>query len=170
MRAVRYLTFALLMVVGFAGKSMAVPGYNNTPGVYTDVNVGIVPALLPPGSIPGGGPTLGPDLYTGTLTISKISTGFSASYQGVRGDKPSAILSVNATFTNDWAGFKLGTIVVGTSNEPNCIVGIDGAHLVDAQINGVGTVDGANHRVIAKFTAGPTLGMFKVLRAPGNLR
>jgi hypothetical protein len=158
------------MVVGFAGKSMAVPGYNNTPGVYTDVSVGIVPALLPPGSIPGGGPTLGPDVYHGTLTISKSGSGFSASYIGARLDRANAILSVNATFTSDWVGFKLGSIVVGTSNEPNCIVGIDGAHLVDAQINGVGTVDGANHRVIAKFSAGPTLGMFKVLRAPGNLR
>jgi len=158
------------MVVGFAGTSSAVPGYNNTPGVYTDVSVGIVPALLPPGSIPGGGPTLGPDTYHGTLTISKITGGFAASYTGARLDRANAILIVNATFTDDWAGFKLGNIIVGSSLEPNCIVGIDGAHLVSAQINGVGTVDGENHRVIAKFSAGPTLGMFKVLKAPGNLR
>jgi len=157
------------MVVGFAGTSMA-QAYNNTPGVYTGVNVGVVPALLPPGSIPGGGPELGPDLYNGTVTISKNSGGYSVTYFGVRGDHPSAILSVNATFTNDWVGFKLGTIPVGTSMEDNCIVGIDGAHLVSAEINGVGTVDRANHRVIAKFSAGPTLGMFKVLKAPGNLR
>jgi len=169
MRAVRYLTFALLMVIGFAGTSMA-QGYNNTPGVYTDVHVAVFPALLPPGSIPGGGPSLGPDVYDGTLTISKSSSGYSAVYSGVRGDRPNAILSVNATFTSDWIGFKLGTIPVGTSQETNCIVGIDGGHLVSAQINGVGTVDQANHRVIAKFSAGPTLDMFKVLRAPGNLR
>ena len=88
----------------------------------------------------------------------------------MRGDRPNAILAVSAVFTSDWAGFKLGSIVVGTSLESNCITGIDGAHLVSANINGVGTVDGENHRVIAKFSAGPTLGMFKVLKAPGNLR
>jgi hypothetical protein len=169
MRAVRFLTFALLMVVGFAGISSA-QAYNNTPGVYTGIKVGIVPAALPPGSIPGGGPLLGPDLYTGTLTISKLSTGYSVTYSGVRADKNNARLEVSAVFTNDWIGFKLGLLVVGTSPEDGCITGIDGAHLVSATINGVGTVDNANHRVIAKFSAGPTLGMFKVLNAPGNLR
>ena len=169
MRAVRYLTFALLMIVGFAGTSMA-QAYTNTPGVYNDVKVGIVPALLPPGSIPGGGPSLGPDLYNGTLTISKSGSGYLATYEGVRADRNNAKLSVSATFTSEWIGFKLGAIVVGQSLETGCITGIDGSHLVSASINGVGTVDGENHRVIAKFAAGPTLTMFKVLRAPGNLR
>lgn len=169
MRAVRFLTFALLMVVGYAGISSA-QAYNNTPGVYTGIKVGIVPALLPPGSIPGGGPLLGPDLYTGTLTISRSGSGYSVNYSGRRADRNNAKLDVDAVFTRDWIGFKLGLIVVGTSPEDGCITGIDGSHLVSASINGVGTVDRENHRVIAKFSAGPTLGMFKVLKAPGNLR
>lgn len=169
MRAVRFLTFALLMIVGFAGTSMA-QAYNNTPGVYNDIKVGVVPAMLPPGSLPGDLPSLGPDLYTGTLTISKVSTGFNVSFDGARADHPSAHLAVSAVFTNDWIGFKLGSLVVGSSLESGVITGIDGSHLVSANINGVGTVDGENHRVIAKFAAGPTLGMFKVLKAPGNLR
>jgi len=169
MRAVRFLTLALLMVVGFAGKSAA-QSYNNTPGVYTDIKVAIVPAMLPPGSLPGNLPNLGPDLYTGTLTISKSASGYSVTYDGERADAKNAKLSVSATFSNAWAGFKLGSIVVGNSLESDVITGIDGANLTSASINGVGTVDGANHRVIAKFSAGPTLGMFKVLNAPGNLR
>jgi hypothetical protein len=157
------------MVVGFAGTSMA-QAYNNAPGVYNDVKVGIVPALLPPGSLPGDLPLLGPDLYTGTLSISKSGGGYSVSYEGTRADRKNAKLSVSATFSNAWVGFKLGSLVVGSSLESGVITGIDGAHLVSASINGVGTVDGENHRVIAKFSAGPTLGMFKVLKAPGNLR
>lgn len=164
MRAVRFLSFALLMVVGFAGVASA--QYNNTPGVYS-VKVGVVPALLPPGSLTGVG-TLGPDLYDGTLTVTAIVGGYSAQFQGSRAD--GAKLNVGATFNSSWAGFKLGSIVVGSSLESDVITGIDGANLVSANINGVGTVDGAVHRVIAKFSAGPTLVQFKVLKAPGNLR
>jgi hypothetical protein len=169
MRAVRFLMFALLLVVGFAGTSSA-QAYNNTPGVYNDIKVGIVPAMLPPGSLPGDLPALGPDLYTGTLTISKSSSGYTATYDGVRADHNSAHLSVTATFSNAWIGFKLGSLIVGSSLEDGVITGIDESHLLTAGINGVGTVDGANQRVIAKFAAGPALTMFKVLKAPGNLR
>ena len=42
MRAVRFLTLALLMAVGVAGTAKA-QAYNNTPGTY-DVKVGVVPA------------------------------------------------------------------------------------------------------------------------------
>lgn len=165
MRAVRFLSLALLLVVGFAGVANA--QYNNTPGVY-NVKVGVVPALLPPSSLPGGLPTLGPDLYVGTLTVSGGSSGYVAQFQGLRAD--GAKLNVGATFNGSWLGFKLGSIVVGSSFESDCITGIDGANLLTANINGVGTVDRANHRVIAKFTAGPTLAQFKVLKEPGYLR
>src|SRR5512147_119570 len=67
MRAVRFLSLAILMVVGFAGVASA--QYNNTPGVY-HVNVGVVPALLPAGSLPPDFPSLGPDLFEGTLTVT----------------------------------------------------------------------------------------------------
>ncbi len=165
MRAVRFLSFALLMVVGFAGVASA--QYNNTPGVYS-VKVGVVPALLPPGSLPGDLPLLGPDLYNGTLTVTAIAGGYTADFQGQRAD--GAKLNASATFNSSWAGFKLGSIVVGSSLESDVITGIDGANLTSAHINGVGTVDGAVHRVLAKFSAGPTLTQFKVLKAPGNLR
>jgi len=175
MRAVRFLAISVLMVAGFAGTSLAQPQgvYFNTPGVYNDVKVGIVPAMVPPSF--GSLPKLGPDTYVGTLTISKSGSGYSASYDGVRLngtdlDKSSAHLSVTATFTSAWAGVKLGTLPIGTSLEDNVIIGDDSPHLVSASINGVGTVDDANHRVIAKVSAGPSLDMFKVLKAPGNLR
>ena len=168
MRAVRFLVLALLVAAGFAGKANA-QAYNNTPGVYSDVRVGVVPAELPLGSLPGDVGTLGPDLYVGTLTITgSAGSGFSAQYQGQRSD--GAKLNVNASFNGSWAGVKLGGLVVGSSLESNVIIGIDGANLISANINGVGTVDGKNQRVIARFAAGPTLASFRVLKAPGNLR
>lgn len=165
MRAVRFLSLALLMVVGFAGAASA--QYNNTPGVY-NVNVGVVPALLPPGSLPAGFPELGPDLYAGTLTVTGGAGGYSVQFQGSREDGAKVI--VNANFTGSWAGFKLGSIVVGSSLESNCITGIDGANLISANINGVGTVDGQIQRLIAKVGAGGVVSSWKVLKAPGNLR
>lgn len=167
MRAARFLSLAVFLVMGFAGTAMA-QVYNNTPGVYTDVKVGVVPAQLPAGSLPGTVGSLGPDLYVGTLTISLSGGIYTVSYQGERSD--GAKLHVGATFNSSWAGIKLGSIVVGSSLETNVITGIDGANLLSANINGVGTVDGKNQRVIAKFGPGPTLDQFKVLKAPGKLR
>jgi hypothetical protein len=58
---------------------------------------------------------------------------------------------VTASFNSSWAGILIGPLVVGGSLEL-CVVGIDGANLVSANINGVqASVDGANKRVIAKF-------------------
>jgi len=165
MRAVRFLTLAVLMVVGFAGTAMA--QYNNTPGTYNDVRVGVVPALLPGGSLPGVG-TLGPDLYEGTLTISLSGGIYTVQYLGER-LSDGAKLNATATFNSNWVGFKTGVIVVGSSGE-NVITGIDVANLLSAHINGVGTVDGKNQRVIAKIGAGGTVDSFRVLKAPGQLR
>jgi len=176
MRAVRFLSFALLMVVGFAGAAKA-QGYSNATGTFPDVLVGVVPAMLPPGSLPADLPKLGDDLYTGTLTVLRnVDGSYSVSYQGVRlvngsvlGETDKAKLNVNATFNSNWAGIKIGPLVVGGSLEL-CVVGIDGANLVSANINGVGTVDDANKRVIAKLGAGAILTQFKVLKEPGYLR
>jgi hypothetical protein len=181
MRAVRFLTLALLLVLGFAGKASA-QTYSNATGVFTDVGVGVVPAgtqqnpqdELPPGSLPPGLPRFGPDLYRGTLTVLRNGDGtYSVDYNGETADR--AKLHVVALFASDWAGIKRGTFPVGTSIENNVIKGIDGANLLSANINGVGTVDGAFQRVIAKFTGDgstfpPTLSQFKVLKAPGFLR
>ena len=82
MRAVRFLTLAMLMVVGIAGTAKA-QAYNNTPGTY-EVNVGVVPAALPPGSLPPDIAEVGPDLYAGTLTITKTTTGYSVQFKGDR--------------------------------------------------------------------------------------
>jgi len=171
MRAVRFLTLALLMAVGVAGTANA-QAYNNTPGSY-EVNVGFVPAMLPPGSLPPEASNVGPDLYAGTLVIAQSADGYSVSFHGERiinGVPDGAKLNVNATFDSDWAGIKLGSLIVGSSLEDNVVIGIDGANLLSANINGVGTVDGKIQRVIAKFGAGAILTQFKVLKAPGNLR
>jgi hypothetical protein len=173
MRAVRFLSFAFLLVVGLAGTAMA-GGYFNTPGVYPDVKVGVVPALLPGGSLPGTG-TLGPDIYIGTLTITGGAGGFTATYQGERfhglpTDTDGAKLNASASFNGNWAGVLLGSLLVGSSVETNVIVGIDSPNLLSANVNGVGTVDGGNRRIIARFGPGPTLTQFKVLKAPGFLR
>jgi hypothetical protein len=129
----------------------------------------LVPAELPPGSLPPEASNVGPDLYNGTLTISKSGSGYSVSYKGER-NTDGAKLNVSATFDSDWAGIKIGSLVVGSSLENNVIIGIDGANLLSANINGVGTVEGTIQRVIAKFGAGGVLTQFKVVKAPGNLR
>jgi len=168
MRAVRFLTLALLMAVGVAGTAKA-QAYNNTPGTY-EVNIGVVPAALPPGSLPPEASNVGPDLYSGTLVIVRNADGtYSVSFKGER-NTDGAKLNVNATFYSDWAGIKIGSLVVGSSLEDNVVIGIDGANLLSANINGVGTVDGKIQRVIARFGAGAVLEQFKVLKAPGNLR
>ena len=174
MRAVRFLTLVLLMGVGVAGTAMA-QAYNNTPGTYTDIKVGVVPAMLPPGSLPAGFPSLGPDLYIGTLTVAgSPSVGYTVQYKGERTQDnglttDGAKLNVNASFSGDWAGFKLDTTVVG-STLATIIFGDDVAHLLSANVNGVGTVDGKIQRLIAHVGAGGTVNSWKVNPAPGNLR
>jgi len=173
MRAVRFLSLALLLVAGFAGVASA-QAYDNTPGVYTNVGVGVVPAALPPGSLPSDLPALGPDLYRGTLTIVRNGDGsYSVDFKGQTEDR--ARLHASATFDSDWIGVKRGSLVVGTSLESDVIIGIDAPNLLSANINGVGTVDNAFKRVIAKFSGDgssfpPSLIQFKVNPAPGYLR
>lgn len=173
MRAVRFLSMALLMVAGLAGVASA-QAYSNATGVFTNVGVGVVPAALPPGSLPGGLPTLGPDLYRGTLIVSQNLDGtYLVSYDGETSER--AKLKVNAVFASNWGGLKRGTLVVGTSLESDVITGINGAQLLQANINGVGTVNGSFQRVIAKFRGDgssypPSLENFKVNPAPGYLR
>ena len=172
MRAVRFLTLALLMAVGVAGTANA-QAYDNTPGTK-NVNIGVVPAALPPGSLPPEVSNVGPDLYNGDLTIVRNPDGtYAVSFKGERitnGVPDGAKLNVTASFDSDWAGIKLGELIVGSSLEDNVVIGIDGANLLSANINGVGTVDGKIQRVIARFSAGAVLEQFKVLKAPGNLR
>jgi hypothetical protein len=149
MRAVRFLASALLLVAGLAGVASA-QAYSNATGVFTNVGVGIVPAALPPGSLPGDLPVLGPDLYRGTLIVVRNpDNSYTVSFNGETADR--AKLNVHADFASNWGGLKRGTLVVGTSLESDVITGINGAQLLSASINGVGTVDGSFQRVIAKF-------------------
>jgi hypothetical protein len=167
MRAARVFGLMLLMVGCLAGKSFA--QYSNATGTF-NVKVGVVPGALPDAgaSLPAELQNVGPDLYDGTLSVSKSGSGYSVSFNGTRED--GARLIVNATFDNGWAGIKLGSLVVGSSLESNVITGDDIAHLVSANINGVGTVDGSNQRVIAKLGPGGVVDNFKILKAPGPLR
>jgi hypothetical protein len=154
------------MIVGLAGTAKA-QVYNNTPGVYTDVKVGVAPGLLPPGSLPAGIVSVGPDIYVGTLTIARVGSGYDVQYAGARAD--GAKLNVSASFNSSWAGIKIAPLLVGSSFEP-MIAGIDVANLISAHINGVGTVDGGVRRLIARIGPGGSVDDVKVLKAPGNLR
>jgi hypothetical protein len=167
MRAVRFLSFAVLMVVGLAATATA-QTYSIPLGVTNDVKVGVVPAALPPGSLPAGIVSVGPDLYVGTLTVPQVAGGYDVQYRGERED--GAKLMINASFNSSWAGIKFGPLVVGSSNESNVIIGIDVANLLSANINGVGTVDGGVRRLIARIGLGGSVDNVKVLKAPGNLR
>jgi hypothetical protein len=167
MRAARVFGLMLLMVGCLAGKSFA--QYSNATGTF-NVKIGVVP-----GALPGGGAGLppelrnvGPDLYDGQITISKSGGVYNVSFHGQRAD--GAKLNITAVFDNNWAGIKLGSLVVGSSLESGVITGDDIAHLVSANINGVGLVDGVNQRVIAKAGPGATIDKFNINKAPGPLR
>jgi len=167
MRAARVFGLMLLMVGCLAGKSFA--QYSNATGTFS-VKIGVVPGALPDAgaSLPPELQNVGPDLYDGTLTVSKSGSGFQVSFNGRRED--GALLVVNANFSAGWAGIKLGSLVVGSSLESNVITGDDIAHLVSANINGVGLVNGQNQRVIAKIGPGGVVNSFKINKAPGPLR
>ena len=167
MRAARVFALMLLMVGCMAGKSFA--QYSNATGTF-DAKIGVVPAELPDGgaSLPPELQSIGPDLYVGQVVVSKSSGGYSVQFKGSRED--GAKLIINANFSNDWVGLKFGSLMVGTSFESGVITGDDIAHLISANINGVGTVNGKNQRVIARIGAGGVVEQFKINPAPGPLR
>jgi len=167
MRAARVLSLALLLVVGLAGASHA--QYSNATGTF-DAKVGVVPGALPDAgaSLPAELQNVGPDLYVGQVTVAKTGNTYSVSFNGVRADK--ARLVVAAVFSSDWVGLKFGSLIVDSSLESGVITGIDVAHLLSATINGVGTIDHENHRLIAKIGPGGSVDSFRILKAPGFLR
>jgi hypothetical protein len=167
MRAARIFGLMLLMVGCLAGKSFA--QYSNATGSFS-AKVGVVPGALPDAgaSLPPELQNVGPDLYDGTITITKGGGGYTVQYKGQRAD--GAKLVINATFDNNWVGIKLGSLVVGSSLESGVITGDDIAHLISANINGVGTVNGSNQRVIAKIGPGGVVDQFNINKAPGPLR
>ncbi len=172
MRAARVLFVVSLLVVGLAVSATAqitCPMDRVTSGTF-DAKVAIVPAALPggAGSLPPELQNIGPDLYTGQVEISQAPSGFSVVFRGERAD--GARLVANADFAPGWTGLLFGNLVVGSSLESCVIVSIDAAHMLRAQINGVGTVSGVNQRVIVRLGAGAMVTSVKILKAPGPLR
>ena len=168
MRAARVFALITLLVAGLAGTSYA--QYSNATGTF-DAKIAVVPGALPDlgASLPAELQDIGPDLSVGTLTVSGGGgSNYSVSFQGERED--GARLSINATFSPDWAGVKFGSLVVGSDFPSGVITGIDVAHLLSAQINGVGLVNDETHRVIARIGPGGTVERFRIVPAPGPLR
>jgi hypothetical protein len=169
MRAARILAVLVFLVAGLSTVAQA-NGRITMPGTYP-AKVGVVPGALPDGGagLPMELQNVGPDLYNGFVTVAMGMGGtYSVQYKGERMD--GAKLNVIATFSMDWTGFALGNLVVGSSLESDCIVSIDAMHLISANINGVGTIDGMNQRLIAKAGPGGALTSWKILKAPGPLR
>jgi hypothetical protein len=168
MRAARVLFVVSLLVVGLAAAAMA-QSRITMPGTYP-AKVAVVPAALPGGigSLPLELQNVGPDLYVGDVTISRSGGSYTVSFHGQRAD--GARLNASAEFSPAWTGLLLGNLVVGSSLEFGVIMSIDAAHLLHGQVNGVGTVNGINQRVVAHIGAGGTIDSFKILKAPGPLR
>jgi hypothetical protein len=169
MRAARIFAVLVLLVAGLSTAALA-NGRITMPGTYP-AKVGVVPGALPDGGagLPIELQNVGPDLYNGYVTISMGAGGtYYVEYKGERMD--GAKLIASATFSMDWTGLALGNLVVGSSLESDCIVSIDAMHLMSANINGVGTIDGMNQRLIAKAGPGGTITKYNILKAPGPLR
>jgi hypothetical protein len=168
MRAARILSLVVFLVAGLSAAALAGPRIT-APGSYA-AKVGVVPGMLPDGgaSLPPELQSVGPDLYVGTVTISKFGGNYAVQFQGSRTD--GAKLNASATFGPAWTGFALGNLMVGSSFESDVIVSIDSPDLISANINGVGTVNGVNQRIIAKAGPNGVITSFKIHKAPGNLR
>lgn len=168
MRAARILAVLVLLVAGLSTAALA--DRITMPGTYP-AKVGVVPGALPDGGagLPMELQNIGPDLYTGYVTIMQNYDGsYFVEYKGERMD--GAKLIASATFSMGWTGLALGNLVVGSSMESDCIVSIDAMHLMSANINGVGLIDGMNQRLIAKAGPGGTITKYNILKAPGPLR
>lgn len=169
MRAARILAVLVLLVAGLSSTALA-NGRITMPGTYP-CKVGIVPGALPDGGagLPMDLQNVGPDLYIGEVTIEQNYDGtYFVQFKGERMDR--AKLNAQATFSMDWMGLALGNLVVGSSLESDVIVSIDAMHLMSANINGVGTINGMNQRLIAKAGPGGEITKYNILPAPGPLR
>lgn len=157
MKAVRILSVSALLL------AMAVPSFAQTilraPGTYA-VNVAIDTSILP---IPvPGTPALGPNVYSGTLTIRETGALVEARFLGNEistGDP----LTIKARFDNFWIGVTTATVVVDGQVVQNAAVGLDGASLLIMKIDGTGLVDGVTGRLQAELGPGPTLIRWRVL-------
>jgi hypothetical protein len=168
MRAMRIVSLISLFAVGLAGSAAA--QRITDPGTYT-VKICVAPGFLPQGGaeLPPDLQNIGPDVYEGTLTVSRHSSGaYRVTYRGERSD--GARLRIAAQFESDWGGFLLGSLPVGGSTESDCLTGIDVANLISARISGIGTIDGRTRRLQAVLGAGGTFERHNIRRAPGPFR
>ena len=161
MRFVRWLSLATILVLGFAGPARA--ERVTAPGTYP-VKVAVAPALLPPGSLPASVPSLGPDVYDGSLQVERADNGSYHVHLSALGSGARRLVA-NAQFSSGWTGFELGTVVIGGDLVPDALVSIDAAHLVRANIAGVGTVGGALRHVVVRVGAGGAILQFLVAPA-----
>lgn len=167
MRAARIATLAAVLALAAAAPSFA--QYDNTPGTY-EANIGVAPGLLPAdlatGCFDDG---LGPDVYFGEVEVVQNNDDtYSVKFKGRRED--GAMLIAEALFSSSWIGLKFEPLIVGTESVPNCITGIDYASLLEAQVNGVGHVNGTPQRLLAKFGPAGVLLQCKVVPAPAPFR
>ncbi len=162
MRAARIASLAAVLALVAAAPSFA--QRITAPGTYS-ANAGVAPGLLPAEFDPGVA-DLGPDVYAGefTITLNLDGTHF-VQFKGERAD--GAKLLAQATFASDWGGVRLGPLVIGAESVENCITGIHVEKLLSGMINGVGTVNGEQHRYIAQFGPGGELKKELILPAPG---
>jgi hypothetical protein len=166
MRAARIASITALLLVAVVATGVAQDRIN-TPGRY-EVNACIAPGLLPSDLDPGLF-DLGPGVYRGELRIELRDDGY---YEvKFKGNAPNGAMGrSHAIFAPDWAGVKLGPVIVGSSQVQNCITGIDVANLTEASVNGVGIVDGDVYRYIAKFGYQGEILQQKVVPAPAIFR
>jgi hypothetical protein len=151
MKAVRTLGAAALVLV-LAAPSFAQTVLRN-PGQYP-VNVAIDTSIIPI-PIPGL-PQLGPNLYSGTLTIRDNGSTIDARFQGTdvsTGDP----LTIKCRFDSFWNGFTVMTVPFGGQLVQNVVTGVDGANLKHMKINGVGRIDGFTAQGLAELGPGPSL-------------
>jgi hypothetical protein len=167
MRAARIASLAAVLALVATAPSFA--QYDNTPGVYP-ANIGVAPGLLP-GDLATGcfDDGLGPDVYYGEVEIVEGMDGtYWVQFKGRRDD--GAQLHAVGLFSSSWAGLKFGNLIVGSESVSNCITGIDYASLIEANVNGVGHVNGDPARLIAKFGLGGELLQCKIVPAPAPFR
>jgi hypothetical protein len=155
MTPVRSLAAAALLAVVTAVPSFAT--VINAPGTYS-VSVAVDTSLLPV-PVPGL-PSLGPDVYSGTVVIAARSFGFSAQFRGTStsGDR----LNIKARLAHRWSGLTVSPVVVDGQVVADAVIGLDSASLISMEIDGAGHVDGVRSDVLAKVGAGGVLKDFIV--------
>lgn len=151
------MSFARILVA--ASLLPALAHASTGPTVIRDtgrypVSVAIDSSILP---IPvPGTPRLGPNLYTGVLTVRDNGSNVEARFQGtdVKSGDP---LTIRCRFDPTWTGFTIGDVPVDGEVARDVVTDLDPEKLTLMRIDGVGVVDGFTGQVIAELGPGPSL-------------